>query len=389
MAGEQFGFPGPSGQSERPRSEKVVGKGSTTPPWLADILERYNPFHSRKLRIAAVVVVVLLLAVSSFLVYVGPDQYGIKVVKIGANRGVHKEIYDVGYHFIIPFGFEEMHTMPRSFQVLELTNSPETAAGLAMREKPAHIQTSDGFFVDVDVSILYHIEDPHKVFTSIGPGTLYISNGIVPKAEPVLKETLGELTTEEFYNSPLRVAKTQIAKDKLNNELVSKGIRIDQVLVRYFMYSPEIQNIEDKKLKDQLVFKNQAEARAATEGAFLKKVQQEGEMNVKVKLSEGQAYVTKRAAEKELYARKMRARADLLVRLAEAKKAELRNAALQGAGSDRMVGLRMAQALRGLDTVVLPSDGPSGVNPLDMHRILTLFEVREAAARPAAQGGAR
>ena len=76
-------------------------------------------------------------------------------------------------------------------------------------EKAAHIQTSDGFFVDVDVSILYHIADPYKVITTIGPGRLYEDNGIIPKVESKLKETLGEMTTEEFYNSPLRAEKAR------------------------------------------------------------------------------------------------------------------------------------------------------------------------------------
>lgn len=97
------------------------------------------------------------------------------------------------------------------------------------------------------------------------------------KAEPALKETLGKLTTEEFYNSPMRVQKTEEAKKRLNNELNPKGIEVDQVLVRYFKYSQDIQkNIEEKKLQDQMVFTNRASARAAKEEAELKKIIQEG-----------------------------------------------------------------------------------------------------------------
>jgi len=97
--------------------------------------------------------------------------------------------------------------------------------------------------VDVDVSILYHIKDPYLAFTTIGPGRLFEDNGIIPKAEPALKETLGKLTTEEFYNSPMRVKKSEEARDQLNKELNSKGIQVDQVLVRYFKYSPKFKKI--------------------------------------------------------------------------------------------------------------------------------------------------
>ena len=100
-----------------------------------------------------------------------------------------------------------------------------------------------------------------------------------------------------------------------------------------------------------------------------------------MKLEEGKAYVTKRVAEKDLYARKKRAEADLLVKLAEAKSLSLKNEALQGLGSDRMVGLNMSEVLDGLDVVVLSIDGPSGLNPLDLDRTLKLFDVRKGGAQ--------
>ena len=332
-----------------------------------------------------VIIFVILAAVfilyNSFLKYVEPNEYGIKQVKIGMKRGIQKEPYTTGLHFIIPL-MQRMHYLPRDIQVLELTNYPQTASKFARQERAAHIQTSDGFFVDVDLSILYHIEDPYKVFTKIGPGNLFEDNGIIPKAEPTLKETLGELTTEEFYNSPLRTEKAENAKKRLNQELNEKGIRVDQVLVRYFKYSEEIQkNIEEKKLKDQLVFKNQAEARAAIEEAKLKKVTQEGMVTVSVELEKGKAYVTRKRAEKDLYFRKKIADADLLVKLADAEKTRLKNEALKGKGAERMVGLKMADVYKGLDVIILPSDGPSGVNPLDLDNALDLFDVRKGGAR--------
>ena len=69
--------------------------------------------------------------------------------------------------------------------------------------------------------------------------------------------------------------------------------------------------------------------------------------------------------------------ADLLIKLAEAKKTQLRNDAFQGAGSDRMVGLKMAEVYRGLQLLVLPSDGAGGVNPLNLEQAMKLLEVRK------------
>ena len=322
--------------------------------------------------------VLVIIGYNLFFVYVQPDEFGIKVARVGINRGVQKEIYHAGLTFVLPFGLQQMYRLPKGIQVLELTNFPETAAEAARKDRAAHIQTSDGFFVDVDVSMLYHIKDPYLVFTTIGPGTLFEDNGIIPKAEPALKETLGKLTTEEFYNSPMRVKKAEEAKGQLNNELNLKGIEVDQVLVRYFKYSPEIQkNIEEKKLQDQMVFTNQSAARAAREEAELKKIVQEGMVIAAVELEKGKAYVTRKIAEKDLYVRKKKAEADLMVKLAEAERVRLKNEALKGIGSERMVGLKMADAYKGLDIIILPSDGPDGVNPLNLDNTLQLFDVRQ------------
>jgi len=334
------------------------------------------------LKILIAGVVLVFIGYNLFFVYVRPYEYGIKVARVGINRGVQKKIYQAGLTFVLPFGLQKIYRLPKDIQVLELTNYPETAAEAARKDRAAHIQTSDGFFVDVDVSFLYHIKDPYLVFTTIGPGTLFEDNGIIPKAEPALKETLGKLTTEEFYNSPMRVQKTEEAKQRLNSELNLKGIEVDQVLVRYFIYSREIQkNIEAKKLQDQMVFTNRAAARAAKEEAELKKIVQEGMVIAAVELEKGKAYVTRKIAEKDLYVRKKKAEADLLVKLAEAERVRLRNEALKGIGSERMVGLKMADAYKGLDVIILPSDGPDGVNPLNLDNALKLFDVRKGGSK--------
>ncbi len=330
--------------------------------------------------------------------YVKPNEFAIKQINIGINPGVREKVYNTGFHVIAPFGIHRMHRFPKDLQVFELNDyleskakniqfnlgrsrTPEQYYGQRKQkggyQKAAHIQTSDGFFVDVDVSVIYHIADPYKVITTVGPGLLYQTNGIIPKVEPKLKETLGEMTTEEFFNSPLRVARAQQSKELLNRELKPKGIIVDHVLIRYFKYSDELQrNIEEKKLKDQLVFTNRSKAKATGEESLVKKVREEGEANMKIRLEEGKAYVVKKNSEKDLYVRTKHAEADLKIKLAEAKKKELINNAYQQKGSDKLVGLKMAEVLKGLNVIMLSSSGPNGFNPLDLDKNLELFGVK-------------
>ena len=68
-------------------------------------------------------------------------------------------------------------------------------------------------------------------------------------------------------------------------------------------------------------------------------------------------------------------------KLAEAEKVRLKNDALKGVGSERMVGLKMADVYKGLDLIVLSSDGMAGVNPLDLDNALKLFDVRKGGGQ--------
>jgi len=331
--------------------------------------------------LAVVLIIVFIVLFNMFFVYIEPYEYGVRVVKVPLlhKRGVSSQEFTAGLHFVLPFNLERMYTFPRNVQLLELTEYP-TGNRLATYEQAANIQTSDGFFVTVDVSILYHISDPYKVFTTLGPGNNYISQGLLPKAEPILKESFGELNTEEFYNSYKRWQQSELALAMLNQDLKPKGLQVNNVLVRYFKYSSEIQkNIEEKKLKDQLVFKNQAEAKAAIEEAKLKKVIEEGEAQLKIKMEEGNAYVVTRNAERDAYVRKRHAEADLLIKLADAEKTRLKNEALQGRGASSLVGLQLAELLSNLQMIVLPSDGEGGINPLDIDSVLRMLEVRGGA----------
>jgi len=42
-----------------------------------------------------------------------------------------------------------------------------------------------------------------------------------------------------------------------------------------------------------------------------------------------------------------------------------------------MVGLKMAEVYKGLELIVLPSDGINGVNPLNLDQTMKLFEVKK------------
>ena len=51
--------------------------------------------------------------------------------------------------------------------------------------------------MQLDVTLLYHIEDPYRVFTEAGPGQAYQDRLVIPRADRIMRKTLGELNAEE------------------------------------------------------------------------------------------------------------------------------------------------------------------------------------------------
>lgn len=320
----------------------------------------------------------ILLFQGAFTVYVKPNELGIKQVIVGANKGIRNEIFHAGLHWITP-GTERMHIFPADLQLLSLTNDPNERATHDERKTPAlNIQTSEGYTVTVDISVLFRIEDPYKVITTIGPGSLYEDSLVIPRAEQILRKRLGELDAEDFYNVDKRTSRVKIALEELNAELLPSGIRATQVFVRRYVYDDRYQHaIEQRKIQDQSVFKNKAEADMATANAEKDRIVAVGEANVKVELARGEAEKRKIMAEAELYERKQQAQGNLQIKLAEATGTKLENEALRGLGAENMVGLKMADVLRGAQLIVVPTDGPSGVNPLDLQSAIKRFDVKQ------------
>src|SRR3954467_7223515 len=155
--------------------------------------------------------------------YIRPDQFAVKQVDVTVplltgGPGIHTNIYDTGVHWLTP-GCEKFIVFPKSVRAVTLHakgRSIEDLDKFVRYEDAAHIQTSDGFFINLDVSILYRVIDPYKVVHEFGAGTLYEQNGIIFQAEPFLKATMGTLLPEDFFNANIRVAKQDEARDKFN-----------------------------------------------------------------------------------------------------------------------------------------------------------------------------
>jgi regulator of protease activity HflC (stomatin/prohibitin superfamily) len=332
----------------------------------------------RLLYLVVAIFVASLVGYGSCTTYIKPNEFGIKQVTWGTGKGIKPDIYRTGLHWVTP-GAERMHRFPTDLQLLNLTNDPNERVTEDEREAPPlNIQTSEGYKVSVDISVLYRIEDPYRVITQVGPGKLYEDSLVIPRAEQTLRKTLGELDAEEFYDVQKRLSRLEAATTQLRAQLEPAGLSVVNIFVRRYTYDDRYERaIEARKVQDQSVFKNKAEADMAAANAEKDRIVAVGAAAVKVELARGEAEKKKVEAEADLYERKQRAAGELQVKLAEAEGTRLENAALQGQGSEYLVGLKMAEVLKNTKVIILPTDGPNGTNPLDLKRSLERFDVRQ------------
>ncbi len=323
--------------------------------------------------------------------YIGPGEFGVKQVLYSpfglfGPMGTQKKVYETGIHHQFPT-IERILRFPKTIQVLTMRDSPDAREKITETISPtdekftrivkaAYVQTSDGFYVKMDTSILYCIEDPVKLVNIVGAGRLYEDNGILPVAENAIKVRLGTLQPEDFFDAKTRVAKLDEARELMNEKLQPMGLKVKHVLARYPHLHPDVAaRVEENNLQKQTKLLNVSLTAQAAAQAELDKVVNEGTAAKGVALQKGKAYQVQREAEKELYERTKKAEGDKIRKMAEARKAELLNEAYRGAGSDMMVGMKMAANLTNLETILVPAGGANAFNPLDVQSLMRLFSV--------------
>lgn len=327
--------------------------------------------------VGGMLLVGILIAWFGTTVRIRPDEFGIRQVYLGPTKGVDTTVYGPGTHLVIP-GLERLHVFPRDLQVLDI-NDEEMQFVQGGGQMPAdylvapsiRIQTSEGYQVTVDVTVMYRVVDPYAVLTKVGPGRLYESKIVTRTADQILRKHLGRLDSEDFYNEQVRIMAAETARKELDSDMTQWGLQVWGVLIRGYTYDERYQAaIEQRKVQDQNVFKNQAEAVAASREAEKNRVLAEGQARISVEIERGNSEVRKINADADLYFRTQVAAGDLKAALADAEGTRLENEALQQAGASTIVGLKMAEALEGTKIIVVPTTGSEAMNPLDLESML-------------------
>jgi len=351
---------------------------------------------------------------------VAPNQFGVEQNRLGSHVGVADRAYGPGLYFVGPG--TTMHAFSREIHVLEASYDREDA--LARARTPAvkeqveryfqrrgellggdtdrviealNIQTSDGYAVLADVSLLYAITDPVKVARDFGWGTLYVDSFVVNTFRNGVLTTLGKMNAEAFYDEKIRIAHVAEAEVLLRERFRARGLEVERLLLRNYRYAPSYEkSLHDKKVAVQLTVKNERERLVNEEKAKLQRIESQGNATITIAESEVNAQISKVRAEAQLYASQQRARADREIKVAEAEAKRLTAGALAFSGSRYVVGLETAKMFDNIQGAVMTPEqyvqfvrsawGLIGLAPGTAPRAP---EPGRAAAASAAAGGAR
>jgi len=264
---------------------------------------------------------------------------------------------------------QDFFVLEKTLQTLEMT---EVEGRGDRREKDdLKIKTVDGSDVFVDLKVQYKI-DPNLaevVIRTSGPGNQYKLKWARDYIRSLCRNYLGELTTEQFYNSSMRDGKIILALEQANKRLNPFGIEIDDIVIprKPHFYKEYEDMIKKKKLADQAVLEQQSMALAAKQKQFTLKVEETNKKNVAVEQFEGQMSQMIIQAEAEagkgmqsadayydrvtigagaaLYQKKNEAEGILAKKKADAEGIEAMKKALEGEGGRNMVKMEYARRL--------------------------------------------
>lgn len=324
-------------------------------------------FSKRVLVNLSIVLLLLFLAAMqrNGISHVKENQVGVMLNNLSGKL----ELKDrVGYHLYFPYLYS-FYVLDKTIQKLDLS----WAQGVAGIRRDIKFKTADGSDLSMDITVNYKLipEMAVEVLQKSGLGTKFSETWMEPFARHVCLASFGELTSEEMYDASQRNAKAQLALDRLSKLLHPQGIDIIAVIPGEFRFYKEYEEvIQQKKLADQKVEEQQAQARAAKQNQETQFVEERKKSESKLAASEGEctnkliqstAEGNKKKREGDQYYETTMLASDALLysasaeseglrarMLAEADGMEKLRQAMTGKGGIGLVGLEYAKRLQNI-----------------------------------------
>lgn len=203
-----------------------------------------------------VLVATLLSLLSAALLFVQPTEVAV-VISIISPGGVRPQPLRSGLHFIVPV-LENEVKYPIYWQTYTMSNKPDEGAKAG--DDSIRARTSDGQEVRLDASIIFRINYEQVVTLHIDWQNRYIEDLVRPVIRGLVRTQVSQFQAREVNSSARRDLEATLDR-MLNAEFASKGLVLDQFLLRDITFTDEYAAaIEQKQIAQEGMERTQHEA---------------------------------------------------------------------------------------------------------------------------------
>lgn len=155
-----------------------------------------------------------------------------------------------GFHFVLPWWKTELWRV----QTQEYTMSAIRSEGAVIGDDSIHCQTNEGLGLNLDVTVLFHIDpkDAHALWQKVGED--YQRVLVRPYARNVIRMVVAKYSVVDVYGAKRQQIEQEIT-GSMRQAFAEKGIALESVLLRNVEFAnPEFaQAITEKQVAEQQI----------------------------------------------------------------------------------------------------------------------------------------
>lgn len=186
----------------------------------------------------AVLVIILLLFGGGMIKIIPAGHVGVVFNLFG---GVEKRVLNEGLNIVIPV--VETVTV---YESRKISYSFTDGYEIGNVGPPIKCQTNDGQQIDIDVSVIAHIDKNKNWQLHQDLGKDYVDKLIVPQTRSILRNIVAKYPIDTVYTTS-RIGLAHDAEKSLRKSFLKSGVVLDELLIRGIVFSPAFAEAVEKK----------------------------------------------------------------------------------------------------------------------------------------------
>ena len=200
----------------------------------------FMPKHIIKKVLFTLIIVIALSFAGSFFTIIDAGETGVRTL----FGKVRDQELSSGFHFKNPL--ERVHTM--NIRTQEYTMSIFQGEGKLTRDDSISALTKEGLKVDLDITVLYRLQEDRASDVYRDVGESYEDVIIRPQIRSMIREVIALYSAREIYSEKREEATNEI-QSRLQAELSIRGIEVEETLLRNIQLPANLANSIQEKLQ--------------------------------------------------------------------------------------------------------------------------------------------